>query len=346
MSMAAEASMGLGGGLAGVQGTIADFLASVERRFEDQLASDLPPVSGLCRHVEHYRGKMLRPTLVALCGLASGDSGRLGADHVTLAAVCEMVHMATLVHDDVLDDADTRRRGRTVNRLHGNEAAVILGDYLIASAYHLCSQLDSQSAALLVGQASMTMCAGELLQLHHRDDFSLDEATYFEIVDRKTAALIGLSCRLGAMASGASDEIAQRLETFGRRLGTAFQIQDDLLDLTGDESTVGKSVGRDLAKGKLTLPMVHHLAMAPATGRGRALELLEVACDDRGGDRAAASARRLAALLVQTGSLEYARTEAARLVAEARDLLTAAVPDSPARQALLEAAEKVVSRAF
>lgn len=331
---------------ASIEASVAGFLALVERRFEEQLASDLPPVSELCRHVERYRGKMLRPTLVALCGLAAlPPGGALGGDHATLGAVCEMVHMATLVHDDVLDEADTRRRGRTVNRLYGNETAVILGDYLIASAYHLCSTLDSQSAALLVGRASMTMCAGELLQLHHRDDYSIDEATYFEIVDRKTAALIGLACRLGAMASGAAATVCDGLESFGRKLGIAFQIQDDILDLTGDEAVVGKSVGRDLAKGKLTLPMIYHLASTEGEDRGRALDLLDDACAPGGGG-AEAAARRLAGLLARSGAIAAARERAERLVTEAKESLTATVPDSGARRHLLEAADAVVSRSF
>ncbi len=331
---------------ASIEGSVAGFLALVERRFEEQLVSDLPPVSELCRHVERYRGKMLRPTLVALCGLAAlPPGGALGGDHATLGAVCEMVHMATLVHDDVLDEADTRRRGRTVNRLYGNETAVILGDYLIASAYHLCSTLDSQAAALLVGRASMTMCAGELLQLHHRDDYSIDEATYFEIVDRKTAALIGLACRLGAMASGATAAVCDGLESFGRKLGIAFQIQDDILDLTGEEAVVGKSVGRDLAKGKLTLPMIYHLASTEGEDRGRTLDLLDDACAPGGGG-AEAAARRLADLLARSGAIAAARERAERLVAEAKESLTATVPDSGARRHLLEAADAVVSRSF
>lgn len=252
-------------------------LERVVERFDAQLLSPLSPVADLCRHVERYRGKMLRPTVALLSGIAcspDADSAEpeslLTHELVSVAAVCEMVHMATLVHDDVLDEADTRRRGPTVNSLHGNEPAVILGDYLIAAAYHLCSQLDSQAAALAIGRACMDVCAGELLQLHHRENFELDEPTYFEIVARKTGELVSVACELGARlapggcAPGAPDALA----SFGRNLGIAFQIQDDLLDLTGEERVVGKSVGKDSEKGKLTLPLIHHLRNAcppPAT---------------------------------------------------------------------------------
>ncbi len=326
-----------------VQAVIDQALARVERRFDEQLRSDLPPVARLVRHVEHYRGKMLRPTLVMACGLAT-DSSPLLDSHLTVAAVCEMVHMATLVHDDVLDEADTRRQGRTVNRLHGNEAAVILGDYLIASAYHLCSQLDSQAAALLIGRVSMTVCSGELLQLAHRGDFSLDEPTYFEIVERKTASLIGAACRLGAWCSGADEVACRRLERFGCDIGVAFQIQDDILDLTGRETVVGKSVGKDLEKGKLTLPLIHHLSACSPADRGRSLLLLERACGPDHDGRADAS-DQVASRLAGTGSIAEARKCAENLVERAKREL-GALPESPARTYLARMADAVVHRAL
>ena len=330
-------------------------LADVEKMFDAQLASDLPPVSQLVRHVERYRGKMLRPILVLLCGVAAAKDAEGSTDfarfitrrHIASAAVCEMVHMATLVHDDVLDEADTRRRGDTVNRLHGNETAVILGDYLIASAYHLCSRESGSEAAVLVGHASMVTCAGELLQLHHRGDFSLDEPSYFEIVERKTAELIATACALGAMHSEAPPSLRDGLARFGRCLGVAFQIQDDLLDLTGNERTVGKSVGKDLEKGKLTLPIVHYMGACTAAERGEALRLLETACADfNAGDAAAAqAATRLAMILERSGSLAVARRRAEQLVQQARAELTP-LPESGAKAALLAMTDAVVNRAF
>ncbi|MDX2017459.1 MAG: polyprenyl synthetase family protein, partial [Planctomycetota bacterium] len=260
--------------LAPLSGVIARGLERVVDRFDEQLRSDLPPIARLVRHVERYRGKMLRPTLVLVGGLAAHPRAAaaepdaiLTDAHTTLGAVCEMVHMATLVHDDVLDEAETRRRGQTVNRLYGNEPAVMLGDYLIAASYRLCSSLPTPDAARAVAEAAVVTASGELLQLHHRDDLSLDEPTYFEIVRRKTGVLIATSCRLGGWASGAAEPALRALETFGTETGIAFQIQDDVLDLTGSESTVGKSVGKDLEKGKLTLPLLMHLARAQGADR-------------------------------------------------------------------------------
>lgn len=322
--------------LAQVQELIAGGLERVEERFETQLASDLLPVERLCRHIERYRGKMLRPSLVMLSGLACGDRA-VSEEHVTIAAVCEMVHMATLVHDDVLDEAENRRRGRTVNNLYGNEAAVILGDYLIASAYHLCTSIGSVDAARLIGQVSMTLCAGELLQLHYRDDYSLDRRTYFEILDRKTAALIGVACRLGARLAGADEPRQTALETFGRKLGIAFQIQDDLIDLLGTEAAAGKSVGKDLEKGKLTLPVLVHLETLAQEERGAFLERLERAAGAPG------EAADVRGELVASGAVETARAEAGRLVERAREQVRT-LPPSPAREMLDLMARAVIER--
>jgi octaprenyl-diphosphate synthase len=335
---------------------VGNSLLDVQRVFDDQLRSDLPPVARLCRHVENYRGKMLRPTMVLLSGLAAhpraGEDPKslITQEHLTVAAVCEMVHMATLVHDDVLDEADMRRRADTVNRLHGNEAAVILGDYLIAAAYHLCSGLPTPRAAVAVGRASMVMCAGELLQLHHRDDYSLDEPTYFEIVGRKTAELIATAAELGAAQSGAGESTCERLAIFGRNLGVAFQIQDDLLDLTGKEAVVGKSVGKDLEKGKMTLPMIHHLSQCDSKARGRTLRMLESRLGHESGPATAnGNGGPIGASLMQalesTGSIEYARDTAARYVREAVESIEW-LPATPAKAMLLAMADAVVSRNF
>lgn len=299
--------------------------------FERQLASDLPPVNTLCLHVERYRGKMLRPAMVFLSGMACGQIGRR---HHMVAATCEMIHMATLVHDDVLDEAEVRRRGHTVNHLRGNETAVMLGDYLISNAFHLCSQVGEPEINLRLGEITNTLCEGELVQLHHRDNLSLDEATYFEIVRRKTAVLIGACCELGAWLSGAPAATRQALYRFGEGLGMAFQIQDDLLDLEGHEDVVGKSLGRDLQKGKLTLPVILHLAQCQGAHREAALTAIR----ERDGGT-------LIELLRASGSVDAARARADGLCEAARAELTV-LPDGGARTALEAAADAVTRRQF
>lgn len=319
---------------------LAEELADVESRFATELMSDLPCVSALVAHVERYRGKMLRPMLVLVSGLASSPTGReLNDGHRVVATVAEMVHMATLVHDDVLDDAQVRRRGETVNNLRGNETAVMLGDYLISHAYHLCSSLPSPEPARIVADATNTVCEGELLQLANRENWALDEATYFEIIRRKTASLCGTCCRIGALLSDAP-KLADSLYAYGEKLGIAFQIIDDLLDLTGTQDTVGKTLGRDLDKGKLTLPLIHHLATVPAAKRARSLTLLRDAEGING-----SSPREVVDLLNSTGSIAYANETANRLVDEARRAVQP-LAESPAKALLLDMAEAVVTRKF
>lgn len=317
-------------------GTIADCvqpqLDAVERLFHEELTSELPCVNTLVRHVSRFRGKMLRPLLVLLSGKASG---KLSDAHVTVATVVEIVHMATLVHDDVLDEAELRRKGATINHLRGNEAAVLLGDYLISHSYHLCSSLDSQMASRLIGRTTNQVCEGELLQIDNRYNWDLDEQTYLRIITLKTASLCAICCGLGARLSGATEEDIRRLETYGLSLGIAFQIQDDILDVIGDTDTVGKTLGIDIEKGKMTLPMIHFLKTAPAEHRTLLRSLLA--------GRDADKAEKVRNLILPSKSIQYATDRAKQLVNRARTVLSE-LPDSDARRVLDAMAEFVVSR--
>jgi octaprenyl-diphosphate synthase len=192
--------------------------------------------------------------LVLLSGKAVAGERELDDSHVTLATVVEMVHMATLVHDDVLDEAELRRKGATINHLRGNEAAVLLGDYLISHSYHLCSSLQSQFASRTIARTTNHVCEGELLQIDNRNNLDLTEETYLQIITLKTAVLCATCCVLGATFAGGTKEQIDALETYGRTLGIAFQIQDDILDIVGDAGTVGKTLGIDVEKAKMTLP--------------------------------------------------------------------------------------------
>ncbi len=326
---------------------LAEELAAVETLFATELASDLPCVRQLVEHVEQYRGKRLRPMLVLVAGLATApDTVASSEAHRTLAAVVEMVHMATLVHDDVLDDAQVRRGGATVNFLRGNETAVMLGDYLISHAYHLCSRLGGAHLSQLVAQTTNVVCEGELLQLANRENWQLDETTYFDIIRRKTASLCGACCRLAGMLHDAPEPQLAALETYGEKLGLAFQIVDDLLDLTGNEQTVGKTVGRDLQKGKLTLPLIHALRQ-PAAATGQPLRELinQFTATPADSPEQTQLAQRIRQGVLACGSVDYAHQAARQLVDDARQALTT-LPASPARDLLAQAAEAVLTRKF
>ncbi len=318
--------------LAELYAPIADDLKQSQRILADELISDQTRISDLCRHVSQFHGKLLRPALLLLTGKACGE---LRPDHHVLAAVVELVHIATLVHDDVLDEADIRRRAATVNRLWGNERAVLMGDFLYSHAFHLCSSLDSQFASRLIGRTAITVCEGEMMQVTNRGNFELAEDEYLDIISRKTAALLEACCQLGAWSAGADRETIRRLRTFGNSLGVAFQIVDDLLDLTGDESEVGKSLGRDVYEGELTLPLIHYLRESTADQRRRLLSIL------RGDDRQ--RRREIAALLQNSDSIAYAQAAAAEHIELARATL-AELPPSEARDSLSTMADFVVAR--
>ncbi len=319
--------------------SMADLLSPIRRDldessrlFHDELVSDAPVVSDLCRHVGQFHGKMLRPAVLLLAAQASGT---LRPAHHVLAAVVEMVHIATLVHDDVLDESDIRRRAATVNRLWGNERAVLTGDFLFSHAFHLCSSLEEQYASRVIGAVAATLCEGEIMQVSNRQNFALTQAEYYEIITRKTASLIGVCCQLGARYAGADDATVRRLYEYGLSVGIAFQIVDDLLDLTGDEAEAGKSLGRDVHKGKLTLPLIHFLRESRPDARERLLDIL-------GGDDPQRY-REVAAMLNRSESLQYASAAAEHRIRHAVGCL-AELPPSDARSSLQAMAEFVLLR--
>src|SRR6516164_2442094 len=229
-------------------------LEEVERVLARTLRSRYAAVTGVVDHVRHYRGKRLRPVLLLLTARACG---RVTPAHHVLGAVVEMIHTATLVHDDVLDGARVRRRVATVNAVWGVQTSVLLGDNLFTHAFHLASTLDDARACRLIGEATDRVCEGELCQVLQRGNIDLTEAEYFDVIDGKTAELTACCCHLGALYSGAAAEVVARLDRFGRCVGLAFQIADDLLDLVGEERTAGKSLGTDVEQRKLTLPLIH-----------------------------------------------------------------------------------------
>jgi len=254
--------------------------------------------------------------------------------HHTLGAVVEMIHTATLVHDDVLDGATVRRRVPTVDAVWGTSSAVLLGDYLFTHAFHLASTVDAR-ACQLIGAATNRVCEGELCQGLERGNLALTEQEYYDVIDGKTAELIACCCQLGALYSGAAPEVVQSLTRFGRYVGLAFQIADDLLDLVGEEKTTGKSLGTDVEQQKLTLPLIHLLAHGANGTTVRARQILR----DLGEGRREA----LRPLLDENGSLDYARRKAEELVAKARKELIC-LTASPSRSILEAMTDRVVHR--
>ena len=238
-------------------------LVTVDCLLSGHLESRHAAVNDVCQHLSGYHGKMLRPSLVLLSWRCVRGGDGVPKDVHRAAAVVELIHLATLVHDDVLDESDIRRGGQTINSLWGNEGAVILGDYLLSSAFHLCSTIRNPDLNILLGEVTNTLCAGELVQLYHRNNLSLNVDDYFQIIHDKTASLISASCKIGGILGEADEETVRLLGCFGQSIGAAFQIRDDLIDIVSDERSAGKPTGKDVAKGKMTLPSIVLLADDP-----------------------------------------------------------------------------------
>lgn len=256
---------------ADVLASIQEPMAATERALADLLASDSEALAGLSAHLERYGGKRLRPALVHLSASLLGEPNE---QHVLIGAVIEALHMASLLHDDVLDEADTRRGASTLNALHGNQVPVLLGDYVYARAFAATLTLPTLDAARVLAAASQSVCAGEIEQSHFRASASFDEEKYFEVIRGKTAALFEAAGELGVLYAGGSASESRRMARFGMRLGMAFQIIDDCLDIVGDEDVVGKSLGTDLETGKITLPILKLAASVADDRRARLRELL------------------------------------------------------------------------
>ncbi len=312
-------------------GPIAGDLEEVERILARTLRSRYAAVAEVVDHVRHYRGKRLRPVLLLLSARACG---RLTPAHPILGAVVEMIHTATLVHDDVLDGATVRRHVATVNTRWGTQASVLLGDYLFTHAFHLASTLDDVRACRLIGLATNRVCEGELCQGLEQGNLDLTEETYFDIIDGKTAELIACCCQLGAVYSGATPEVVAGLARFGRNLGLAFQIADDLLDLVGEEQKTGKSLGTDAQQQKMTLPLIHLLEQGNALSAQARRLLAHPEVEQRDA---------LRRCLEEAGSIAYARRRADDLAFRARKELVC-LAASLYRTLLETMAERVVQR--
>lgn len=311
---------------------IREELARFEEILRAELRNDYPVVDELVKHGFRLGGKRLRPALLLLSAKAVGP---VTEEHFVLAAVVEMIHTATLVHDDVLDEATLRRHVDTVNARWGNQTSVLLGDYLFTHAFYLASTLESTFACRTIGRATNTVCEGELRQIDSQGRLSLSEAEYLGIIEAKTAELCACACRLGAHYAGAGAAAEEALSRYGRFLGIAFQIVDDLLDLDGDEATTGKSLGTDLAQQKPTLPLIRLWELSNEAQRGELVAIIERSDHHR--------REALEPWFENAEALEYARQTADDYAEKARAELGALAP-SPARTVLKQLTEFVVQR--
>jgi octaprenyl-diphosphate synthase len=264
--LAARADRNLRGGgshgFATVFALLGAHMTELDRFLHGQLGAFEPEIRTMVDYCIDTSGKRIRPALVFLSGWRG--PGHVSSDLVRVAAVVELVHLATLVHDDIMDEADVRRSRRTASREYGATAAVLLGDALFAHALHLATQFPTSEICAAVSESTRRVCAGEIVQTLRRGSTNISRADYQRIVDLKTAELFRVSCFLGAKLGGFSPDYVEAVSRFGRHLGIAYQIYDDLVDFFGEEKRIGKTLGTDLASGKLTLPLLTLIDRLPA----------------------------------------------------------------------------------
>ena len=296
------------------------------------ISHDAPLVAQIGAHLMTMRGKMFRPTLVLLCSAVEDTPEPRG---VTLGAAVELIHLATLVHDDAVDHSVLRRGMPTVNSLFSHQISVIMGDFLYSIALTRLVSLGDLDALRALTRASTEMTVGEMRQLGVQDALSFDEDDYYALIGSKTASLISAACEIGSLAGARHHR--QALATFGTALGMAFQIADDLIDYTEAEATTGKPTGLDLKEHKVTLPLIAALKVMSEGDRKQVDALFANA---EPGD---AEVREVIRIVADNGGLDYARAKGSLFAQQAREAL-ADVPDTVARNALIESISYVMER--
>ena len=310
---------------------VKDKLSQVAEQIAAQAQAFDPAVEGYISYVCETSGKRIRPALAILAG---GATGGTTDDHLKLSTILELIHLATLVHDDIMDGADTRRGEPTASAKWGNSLSVLLGDCLFAHALTLSTEFGDSEVSRKIARAAADVCTGEIIQTQRRFDLNLKVSEYYKIIEMKTAALFAIATELGARLNGTSEETQANLYDFGLKLGTAYQIYDDCLDLVGDEEVVGKTLGTDLKKGKLTLPLLNLIREATETQKAKLNKLL---LQDEPLETSV-----LAGIADYEGALESALDEARELLAGARASLVG-LEESDYRQALVQVTNYVDS---
>ena len=286
-------------------------LYSVEERIAQQARTFDPAVEPYVSYACESSGKRLRPALALLAG---GATGEINSSHLDLAVVLELIHAATLVHDDIMDGAEKRRAQPTANAKWGNAITVLLGDCLFAHALKLSTNFPNGDISRRIASAASDVCSGEIIQTQRRFDLKLSVSDYFRIIEMKTAALFAAASELGSFLNEAPPEVISAMKTFGLRFGTAYQIYDDCLDLVGSEDKAGKTLGTDLGKGKLTLPILHLLQTASPAERQHYSEMILRSEEE--------DALGLAQAAHRSGALRFAVSTTERMLRDAQHQVT------------------------
>lgn len=316
-----------------IQALVADDMAQVDKNILAQLNSDVALINQLGFYIVSGGGKRLRPMLAVLSARALGYQGD---KHTTAAAFIEFIHTATLLHDDVVDESDLRRGKATANAMFGNAASVLVGDYIYTRSFQMMTSLRSLKILDLMSESTNVIAEGEVLQLMNCNDPNTTEESYMQVIYSKTARLFEAATQIGAILNDAEPDIEKALQDYGRYLGTAFQLIDDVMDYASDGDEMGKNTGDDLAEGKPTLPLLHAMENGNEAQRAMIYEAIE---KGNGIDKL----NDIQACMDQCGSLDYTR---ARAVEESEKAIAAlaTVPESEYKQALIALAHLSVNR--
>jgi octaprenyl-diphosphate synthase len=309
-------------------------LQRIEEEINKNLQSSVPLIALVTRYIMRSGGKRLRPLLTVLAARLLSYQGN---DHYGLSIVFEYLHAATLLHDDVVDNAELRRGRPSANTLWGNAAVVLVGDFLLATSFFLSVMSGNLNILRILSETTTSMAEGEVLQLINSDNLEISEEEYIEVIKRKTAILISAACQIGAILGRANGEQEEAMRLFGLNLGIAFQLRDDFLDYAGSEEEFGKPVGKDLQEGKITLPLIHALQSSNDGDRQRLVELIT---SDRDYEQIFGKVKKA---IRNYQGLDYTDKLANHHITEAKSALSI-FPESPTRQSLIEIAEYVVTR--
>lgn len=308
-------------------------MQSVNQLITSRLQSDVALINQLGFYIVSAGGKRMRPQLTVLAARALGYEGQ---QHITLAAIIEFIHTATLLHDDVVDESDLRRGRDTANALFGNAASVLVGDFLYTRAFQMMTELDNMKIMNILSDATNIIAEGEVLQLMNCNDPDTTEDSYMQVIYCKTAKLFEAATRLAAVLTHQSEAVEQAMLDYGKYLGTAFQLVDDIMDYSSDSDDMGKNVGDDLAEGKPTLPLLRAMAVGTPAQRER---IRDAIANRTGMDHL----EEIMATLADTQALEYSQQKAEQEAQKAIDSL-AILPDSEHKQALIDLAHLAVAR--
>jgi octaprenyl-diphosphate synthase len=320
--------------LTAIRAVVAPELEAVDRAIVEHLRSRVPLVNQVAEHIIHSGGKRLRPLVTLIAARAAGHAG---TRHVLMAAIVEFIHTATLLHDDVVDDSSLRRGQLTANALFGNEASVLVGDFLYSRAFQMMVEAGSMPVMRIMADTTNAIAEGEVLQLLNCRDPDTTEARYMAVVQAKTARLFEAAARLGGVLEGTDRGLEAPLAAFGLHLGTAYQLVDDVLDYFGTPEIIGKNVGDDLAEGKPTLPLIRTLQDCDDATR----DLIRAAVRNGGLEHIDAVVQAVE----RSGAIDYTARRARDEARQAGEALEA-LPNSPFRDALAALADFAVARTF